>query len=170
MGERDGIARANAKPAATGEVVDRPRDDPEADSVQLAEKRGDLARKRTVDEGLEEDRFGPVLALVHGDELGEHGVRALTARAPSLDPSDQALGAPPQRGVDETFLRRRVQVDRSRRYVSPSRDFADAELRVPAPSHLAQGRGLDRARRSGSRACAFALDVSPIHYTTSVSE
>lgn len=108
MGKGDGIARANAKPAATGEVVDRARDDAEADSVQLAEKRGDLARKRTVHERLEEDRFGSVLALVHGDELGEHGVRALTARPPSFDPSDQTLGPPPERGVNETFLRRRM--------------------------------------------------------------
>jgi len=95
VGERDGIARANAKPAATGEVVDRPSDDPEAHSVQLAEKRGDLARKRTVHECLEEDRFGSVLALVHRDELSEHGVGVLTSWAPSLDPSDQTLGPPP---------------------------------------------------------------------------
>jgi len=95
MGERDGIARANAKTAATGEVVDRARDDPESHAVELAEKRGDLARKRTVHECLEEDRFCSVLALVHRDELSEHGVRALTARAPSLDPSNQTLGAPP---------------------------------------------------------------------------
>jgi len=76
----------------------------------------------------------------------------------------------PERGVDETFLRRGVQVDGARRDVGASRDLADAELRVPAPRDLAQGRGLDRARRSRRRACALALNVSTIHYTTSVSE
>src|SRR5439155_17861170 len=65
VSERDRVARANAKAPFAGEVVDRPRDDPKSDAVQLAEKRGDLARQRSVHEGLEKDRFRAVLALVH---------------------------------------------------------------------------------------------------------
>jgi hypothetical protein len=111
---RDGIARPDTKAASTCEVVDRPRDDAETHSVQLAEKGGDLSWERPVHERLEEDRFRSVLALVHRDELGEHRVRTLATRAPSFDPSDQTLRPPAQRRVDETLLRRRVQVDRAR--------------------------------------------------------
>lgn len=145
MGERDGVARPYAKTAATGEVVDRPRDDPEAHSVQLSEERSDLARKRPIDERLEEDRFRSVLTLVHRDELGEYGIGGLTARAPSFDPSDQTQSPSAQRRVDETLLRRRVQVDRARGHMGSSRDLADAQLRVAASRDLAQGRGLDGA-------------------------
>jgi hypothetical protein len=137
VGERDGIAGPDAKAASTCEVVDRPRDDAETHSVQLAEKGGDLSWERAVDERLEEDRFRSVLTLVHRDELGEHGIGALSARAPSLDPSDQTLGTPSQCRVDKTFLRRRVEVDRSRGDMSASRDFADAQLRVPPARDLA---------------------------------
>ena len=95
MSERYRVARADPKAAAAREFVDRPRDDPESDAVELAEQRRDLPRERPVDERLEEDRFGPVFALVHRDELSEHGVGVLTSWAPSLDPSDQTLGPPP---------------------------------------------------------------------------
>jgi hypothetical protein len=108
MGERDGVARTDAKAASTCEVVDRPGDDPEAHSVQLAEKGRDLAWERAVHERLEEDRFRSVLTLVHRDELGEDGIGALSARAPSLDPSDQPLGASAQRRIHEALFRRRV--------------------------------------------------------------
>jgi hypothetical protein len=145
MGEGNSVARPDAKAAATRKVVDRPRDDPEAHSVQLAKKRSDLARERAVNERLEKDRFRTILALVHRDELGEYGIRALSARAPSLDPSDQTQSPPAQRRVDETLLRRRVQVDRARGDVGSSRDLADAQLRVAASRDLAQGRGLDGA-------------------------
>jgi hypothetical protein len=137
VGERDGIARPDAKASSTCEVVDRPRDDPEAHAVELAEERSDLSWERPVHERLEEDRFRSVLALVHRDELGEHGIGALSARAPSLDPSDQTLSTPSQCRVDKTLLRRRVEVDRARGDVSASRDFADAQLRVPPARDLA---------------------------------
>ena len=92
MGQRDGVARPYAETTATGEVVDRPCDDPEAHSVELAKKRCDLAGERPIHQRLKQDRFRSVLALVHCDELGEHRVGRLTARAPSLDTSDQTLG------------------------------------------------------------------------------
>lgn len=170
MGERDRVARTDAEAAPTCEVVDRPCDDPEAHSVQLAEKGRDLAWERPVHKRLEEDRFRSVLTLVHRDELGEHGIGALSTRAPSLDPSDQTLGASAQRRVHQALLRRRVQVHRARSDMRASRDFADAELRIAAPRDLAQGCGLDRARRARRRARTLALDVSPIHCITSVSE
>ena len=108
MGERDGVARPHAETTATTEVVDRPRNDAEAHSVELAEQSSDLARERAVHERLEEYRFRSVLALVHCDELGEHGVGRLTARAPSFDTSDQTLGPSTQRRVDEALFRRRM--------------------------------------------------------------
>ena len=170
MGERDRVARADAKAATTREVVDRPRDDPEAHSVELAKQCGDLARERSVHERLEEDRFRSVLALVHCDQLGEDGVGALSARTPSLDPSDQTLGPSPQGRVDEAFFCRRVQVDRARGDVSPSRDLGHAQLRVSASRYFPQSRGFDRARGPRRRARALTLDVASIHYMRSVSE
>ena len=170
MGERDGVARAHAKAASTGEVVDRPRDDPEAHAVQLAEEGRDLAGQCSIHERLEKDGLGPILALVHRDELGEHRIRCLSARAPSLDPTDQTLGPSTQRRVDETLLRRRVQVDRARCDVRASRNLADTELGVTAPRDLAQGRGFDGVRRSRRGARALALDVSAIHYRSTVAE
>jgi hypothetical protein len=170
VGERYGVARADPQPTMTAEIVDRPRDDPETYAVQLAEQRRDLARQRSVHEGLKEDRLGPVLALVHRDELGKHRIRGLTARAPSLDPSDQTLGPSAQRRVDETLLCRRVQIDGARRDMGASGDFADAELCVSAPRDLAEGGGLDSAGRPRRGSRALALDVSTIHYRTTVAE
>ena len=170
MGERDRVARPDPQAAATAEVVDGPRDDPEAYAVQLAEERCDLARQCSINEGLKEDRLGPVLALVHRDELREHCIRSLTARAPSLDPPDQTLGPSTQRRVDETLLRRRVQVDGAWCDVGASRHLAYAEIRVSAARDLAQRGGLDRSRGSRRAAGAFALNVSPIRYKPSVSE
>jgi len=170
VGERYGVAGADPQATTTAEIVDRPRDDPETHPVQLAEQARDLARQRAVHEGLEEDRLGPVLALVHRDELGEHRVRGLTARAPSLDPPDQTLGPPAQRRVDETLLCWRVQVDGAGRDVGASRDFAHAKLRVPAPRDLAEGGGFDGVRRPRRGSRALALDVSAIHYRTTVAE
>jgi hypothetical protein len=138
MGERDGVARANPKTAATSQLVDRPRDDPEANAVELAEERSDLAGQRAVHERLEEDRFGSVLTFVHRDEFGEDGIRALTARTPTLDASDQTLRPPTQRRIDETFFCRRVQVDRARGDVRAARDFAHTQLGVTTSRDLAQ--------------------------------
>ena len=77
------------------EVIDRPCDDRKPYAIELAEECGDLARQRTVDERLEQDGFGSVLALVHRDELAEDRIRALTARAPSLDTADQPFRTAP---------------------------------------------------------------------------
>ena len=170
MSERDGVARADSQAAATTKVVDRPRDDPEAHAIELAKERRDLARQRPVHQRLKENGLGSIFAFVHRDELGEHRIRGLTARAPSLDTTDQTLGTSAQRGVDKTLLRRRVKVDGPRRDVRASRDFADAELRVTAPRDLAQSGGFDRARRARCGARAFALDVSTIHYRCTVAE
>ena len=74
MRKRDRIACAHAKIALPAEVVERSRDDLEADPVQLAKQRCNMARERSVDEGLEEDRLGAVLALVHRDQLAEDDV------------------------------------------------------------------------------------------------
>jgi hypothetical protein len=170
VGERDGVARTDPEAAATGEVVDRPRDDPETHAVKLAEERGDLTGQRSVNERLEEDRFGAVLALMHRDELAEHRIRVFSARSPSLDTADQTLRPPPQRRIDEAFLRRRVQVDRAGSDVSASRHLAYPEVRVSAARDLAQGGGLDGRRRSRRPAGSFALNVPAIRYKPSVSE
>ena len=125
MGERDRVTRTHAQATPSSEVVDRPRDDSKPHTVKLAEERRDLARQRSVHEGLEEDRLRPILALVHRDELAEDGIRALTARTPPLDTADQTFSPSPQRRVDETFFCRRVQVDRAGSDVSASRHLAD---------------------------------------------
>jgi hypothetical protein len=170
VGERDRVARADPEAAATAEVVDRPRDYPEAHAVQFAQEGRDLARQRSVHERLEEDGFGAVLTLVHRDELAEYRVRGLTAGAPPLDAADQALRPSAQRRVDKTFLCWCVKVDRAWSDVRAARHLADAQLRVSAAGHLAQGRGLDGARRSRRSARALALNVSTIHYRSTVAE
>ena len=170
MSERDGVARPDPKPATARQIVDRSRDDRETYTVELAQERSDLARQRPVNERLEEHRFGPVLAFVHRDELAEHGVGALTAGAPPLDPADQTLGSSPQRRVDETFLCRGVQVDGARSDVSAPRHLAYAEVRIASARDLTQGGGLDRARCSCGPPGSFVLNVSPIRYRPSVSE
>jgi len=170
VGERDRVARTHADPAAAGHVIDRPGDDPEPHAVELAEERGDLARERPVHERLEQNGFGAVLTLVHGDELAEDRIRAFPPGSPSLDAADQTFGSSPQRGVHESLLRRHVEVDRARSDVGASRYFAHPEVRIPAARDLAQCRRLDRARCSGGRARSFALQVSAIRYTRSVSE
>src|SRR5437867_578599 len=125
VGERDRVTRTHAQATPSSEVVDRPRDDSKPHTVELAEERRDLARQRSVHEGLEEDRLRPILALVHRDELAEDGIRALTARTPPLDTADQTFSPSPQRRVDETFFCRRVQVDRAGSDVSASCHLAD---------------------------------------------
>ena len=137
MRERDRVAWADPETAATTEVVDRPRDDSEAYAVQLAQKRRDLARQRSVNERLEEDGLSAVFTFVHRDELGEDRVRGLTARTPSLDAADQTFSPPAQRRVDETFLCWCVQVDRARGDVSAAGHLADPQLRIPAACDLA---------------------------------
>jgi hypothetical protein len=168
--ERDRVTRPHSEAATAGELVDRPRDDPKPHPVKLAEKRGDLARQSAIDERLEQDGLGAVLALVHRDELGEDGIRALAARSPALDPPDQPLRSAAQSGVDETFLRRCVQVHRAGRDVRAARDFANAEVRISAARDLAERGRLDRARCSSGPARSVALDVFPIRYKSSVPE
>jgi hypothetical protein len=124
--ERDGVARTDAQAASASEIVDRARDDPEADTIELAEKRGDLPRERPVHEGLEEDRFRAVLAFVHRDQLAKDRVRTLTTGAPSLYPPDQTLSASTQRRIYQASLCRGVQVDRARSDVGTPRYFGDA--------------------------------------------
>jgi hypothetical protein len=138
--ERDRIARPYPQPSASREVVDRACDDPETHAIKLAEQRGDPARQRAIHEGLQQDGFSTVLALVHRDELAENGIGAVSARAPSLDPADQPLRPSPQRRIDEPLLRGCVQVDRAGRDVGAPRDFADSEVGISAAGDLAQGR------------------------------
>ena len=137
MSERDGIARAHPQAAAASEVVDRARYDPEAHAIQFPKERRDLARQRPVDKGLEKDRLGSVLALVHCDELGEHGIRVLAARTPAFDAPDQAFGAPAERRVDEALFRWRMQVHGAWSHVGAARDLAHAQIRVAAARHFA---------------------------------
>ena len=170
MGERDGVAWSDSETAVPREVIHRVRDDREAYAVELAEERRDLTGQRTVNERLQEHGFGAVLALVHGDELAKDRIRALSARAPSLDPADQCFGPSPQRRLDQTLFRGCVQVDRASSDVGASRHFTYPEVRVPATSDLAQRGRLDGGRRSRSSARTFALDVSSIRYKSSVSE
>ena len=137
MGERDRVSRSHAQLAAAPEVVQRPADDPEPHHVELSEKRGDVLRQRTVNERFEKDRLSSVLALVHRDELGEHGVRTLSTWPPAFDATDQSVGARSQRGLDQDLLRRRVEVHGAGRDVRALRDLADAEARITAASDLA---------------------------------
>jgi hypothetical protein len=145
MREGDRVARPHPQAAPAAEVVDRPGDDPEPNEVELAEKRRHISRERAVDERLEQHGLGAVLALVHRDELGEDGIRAFSAGAPSLDPADQPFRPSPQRGFDETFLRRCVKVDRARSDVGAPRDLAHSQVRIATARDLAQGGRLDRA-------------------------
>jgi hypothetical protein len=168
--EGDRVARAHPDAASAAQLVDRPRDDPKPHAVELAEERGDLARQRTIHKGLEQDGFGAVLALVHGDQLAEDRIRAFAAWTPSLDPADQSLRPPTQRRVDETLLRRCMQIDRAWSDVGASRHFGNPEVGVAAARDLAQGGRLDRARCSGGPARSFTLYVPSIRYKPSVSE
>ena len=164
MRERDGVGRAHAQRTAAREVVQRARDDPEADRVELAEKRGHAAWQCPVDERLEEDRFGAVLPLVHRDELSEHGVGRLTARTPSLDAPDERLGSAAQRVLDETLLRRGVQIDGACGDAGAPGDLCDSERGVPTARDLAQRRTFDRGGRASGPLRTFALHVaSGIH-------
>ena len=170
MRERDGVAWSDPEPAVPREVIDRSCDDREPYAVELAKERRDLAGQRSVNECLEQDGLGAVLALVHGDELAEDRIRALTSRAPSLDTADQPFRTSPQRRLDEPFLRRGVQVNGSGSDVSASCHFSDPKVRIPAAGDLAQRGRLDGGRCSRRSACTLALDVSSIRYRSSVSE
>src|SRR2546426_1064163 len=99
--QRERVAGSDSEPAVPREVIDRSCDDREPYAVELAEEGRNLARQRSVNECLEQDGFGSVLALVHRDELAEDRIRALSARAPSLDPADQSFRTSPQRRLDE---------------------------------------------------------------------
>jgi hypothetical protein len=168
--EGDGVARTDPNAAAAAQVVDRPRNDPEPNAVELAKERRDLTRQGAVDQRFEKDGFGAVLALVHRDELAEDGISVLSTRPPSFDAADQSFRPRAQRRFDETFLRRRMQVDGPGRDVGAPRDLAHPEVGVSAARDLAQRGGLDRGRRSRRSAGALALNVSPIRYKPSVSE
>src|SRR5919198_4135043 len=159
--QRDRVARPHAQAAAPRELVDRPGDDPKAYAVELAEERRDLARERAVDERLQEDGLGAVLALVHRDELTEDSIRGLPAWPPTLDSADESLRPSPQRGIHETLLRRRMQIDGPWRHVRSPRDFAHAQVRESAARHLTQGSRFDRAGCSCGPARALALHVPP---------
>jgi hypothetical protein len=95
MREGDRIARSNPQPASSGEIVDGPGNDREPHAVELAQERGDIARQRPIHERLEQNGFGAVLALMHRDELAEDGIRAFSARPPSLDAADQTFCSAP---------------------------------------------------------------------------
>lgn len=64
MGERDGIAGANAKGTAAREVVHRPRDQRKPHVVEIPQRRRDGPWQRAVNESLQEDRLKPVLPVV----------------------------------------------------------------------------------------------------------
>ena len=138
MRERDGVAWSDPEPAVPREVIDRSCDDREPHAVELAQERRNLPGQRSVNECLEQDGLGAVLALVHGDELAEDRIRALTSRAPSLDTADQPFRTSSQRRLDEPFLRRGVQVNGSGSDVSASCHFSDPKVRIPAARDLAQ--------------------------------
>jgi len=157
--EGDGVARTHPQPSASREVVDRPRDDRQANAIELAKQGGDVARQSAIDEGLEEDGLRAVFPLVHRDELSQDGVGALSAWPPSLDPADQSLCPSAECHLDETFLRRCVEVDRPGSHMGASRDLGDAQVGVPTARDLAQRGGLDRARCSRRSTSPLALDV-----------
>jgi hypothetical protein len=171
MREGDGVARSHPEPAPSREVVDRSSDDREANAIELAEQRGDVARQCAIHERLEEYRFRAVLTLVHRDELAKNGIGALSARPPSLDPADQPHCPSAERHLDKTLLCRRVQIDSARSDVGAARDLTDAQVGVSTARDLAECRRFDRAGCSRGASGALALYVaSCIHCKSSVSE
>jgi hypothetical protein len=159
MREGDGVGRSHPEATPSREVVDRPRDDRQANAIELAKQGGDLARQGAIDEGLEEDGLRAVFPLVHRDELPQYSVGAFSAWPPSLDTADQSLCSPAERYLDETFLCRCVEVDGPGSHMGASRDLGDAQVGVPTARDLAQRGGLDRARCSRRSTSPLALDV-----------
>ena len=79
------VSRPHAQLAAARQIVEGARDDPQTHGIQLLQKRCDVPGQRAVDEGLQKNGLGAVLALVHCDQLAEHRVGALAAGSPALD-------------------------------------------------------------------------------------
>ena len=83
--ERDRVLGAHAQRAAMREIVHDPRDDREANGVELAEQPRHGGRQGAVDERLEQERrFAAVLTLVQGDHLVDELLGCLAARPPSI--------------------------------------------------------------------------------------
>jgi len=79
MGQSDRVAAPHTHPAASRQIVQRARDYSQTHRVELLQKRGDISWQRAVDERFQKDGLSAVLALVHRDQLAEHGVGALAA-------------------------------------------------------------------------------------------
>jgi len=155
------VARPHAQLAAARQIVEGPRDDPQTHGIELLQKRGDVAWQRAVDEGLQKNGLGAVLALVHRNELAKHCVGALAAGSPALDATDERLRSTAKRGLDKAFLRRRVEIHRARRDVRAARDVDDAKITKSVASDLPQRGTLDRDSCPRGASCALALYVPP---------
>jgi hypothetical protein len=137
VGKGDCVARSHPQATASRKVVDRPRDDRQANAIELAKQSGDVAREGAIDEGLEEDGLRAVFPLVHRDELPQYGIGAFSAWPPSLDTADQAFRSPAERHLDETLLCRCVEIDRPGSHMGASRDLGNAQVGIATARDLA---------------------------------
>ena len=100
MEEPDRVVARDREGSHPLEAVDRARDDREAHPIERAQDRGRGRRPRR-DEGLEEEAFRPVRALVQRDELVEDAVGGRGRWLPPLHAPPERGGTAPQRAVDE---------------------------------------------------------------------
>ena len=137
MRECDGIAGSDAQSATAREVVHRPRDEREPHVVEISQRCGGDARQRAVHERLEQHRLETVLAVVQRDQLVENGLGRLRPRPPTVYARDLGGGAASQGLLDETLLRRGVQIERARRHMRAPRHVGHAQRVVAAACDLA---------------------------------
>jgi len=123
--------------SVTHKIGRRVTDGSEPRAVEIAQRRGGGARQRAVHERLEQHRLEAVFAMVQRDQLVENGLGRVRPRPPAINASDLGRGATPQGLLDETLLRRCVQIQGARRHVCAPRDVGHAQRVVAVARDLA---------------------------------